>query len=296
MQFTAILVKIHNFGSKLMKSIILKIKSQYKEFGPAERLIADKLLDSPSSILSDSITEFARSVGCGDATVVRFSRRLGLDGYQALKIAVASEVSSTTRIPEKITLKDSCFEIFTKRINDIESALELTRSVLSADELEKAAQAIMNAKRVVVFGLGNSASVANDAQHKFLRLGLNATACSDNHMQSIIASHMDESCVAIGISHSGQSTDIVEAIKLAKLNGATTICVTNHGESPLKNISDIRLFTKSDETKHTILAMSSRIAQLTIFDAIYTYIIANNYEYSAKAIKNTESALKDKKL
>ena len=181
-------------------------------------------------------------------------------------------------------------------INDIESALELTRSVLSADELEKAAQAIMNAKRIVVFGLGNSASVANDAQHKFLRLGLNATACSDNHMQSIIASHMDEGCVAIGISHSGQSTDIVEAIKLAKINGATTICVTNYGESPLKNISDIRLFTKSDETKHTILAMSSRIAQLTIFDAIYTYIIANNYDYSVKAIKNTESALKDKKL
>ncbi|MBQ2378525.1 MAG: MurR/RpiR family transcriptional regulator, partial [Clostridia bacterium] len=238
----------------------------------------------------------AKSIGCGDATVVRFSRKLGLDGYQALKIAVASEVSSSTRMPEKITLKDSCFEIFTKRINDIESALELTRSVLSADELEKAAQAIMKAKRVVVFGLGNSASVANDAQHKFLRLGLNATACSDNHMQCIIASHLDENCVAIGISHSGLSEDIVEALKLAKLNGATTVCVTNYGESPLKNISDIKLFTKSDETKHTILAMSSRIAQLTIFDAIYTYIIANDYDSSVKAIKNTESALKDKKL
>lgn len=287
----------HDGGTEIkMKSIILKIKAQYKEFGPAEKLIADKLIESPTSILSDSITEFARSVGCGDATVVRFSRKLGLDGYQALKIAVASEISSYSRMPEKITLSDSCYEIFTKRIHDIESALELTRSVLGAQELENAARAIMSAKRIVVFGLGNSSSVAIDAQHKFLRLGLNATACSDNHMQSIIASHLDEGCVAIGISHSGYSTDIIEALKLAKINGATTICVTNQGESPLKNISDICLFTKSDETKHSILAMSSRIAQLTIFDAIYTYIIANDYDSSVEAIKNTESALKDKKL
>jgi DNA-binding MurR/RpiR family transcriptional regulator len=162
--------------------------------------------------------------------------------------------------------------------------------------MDLAAKKIMEAKRIVIFGLGNSAAIAHDAQHKFLRVGLNAAACSDNHLQTIIASHLTSDCVAIGISHSGHSIDIVEALKLARICGATTICVTNHDNSPITEVADICLFTQSEETQHSILGMSSRIAQLTIFDAIYTYIVANSDKLATKAIRNTEAALKDKKI
>ena len=153
----------------------------------------------------------------------------------------------------------------------------------------------MNAKRIIIFGLGNSAAIAMDASHKFLRLGLDAQAVCDNHMQAIVASHLDENAVAIGISHSGSSKDIVEALQLAKNKNATTVCITNYGNSPILSVSDIRLFTQSEETKRSILAMSSRIAQLTIFDAIYTYIVINQDKQSLGAIYNTESALQGKK-
>jgi DNA-binding MurR/RpiR family transcriptional regulator len=114
-------------------------------------------------------------------------------------------------------------------------------------------------------------------------------------MQAIVASHLDENTVAIGISHSGSSKDIVEALQLAKNKNATTICITNYGNSPILSTSDIRLFTQSEETKRSILAMSSRIAQLAIFDAIYTYIVINQDKQSLGAIYNTESALQGKK-
>ena len=278
-----------------MKSIILNIRSEYENMGRSERKIADLLTTDPRSILPLTITEFSEKVGCGTATLVRFSKRLGLSGFQALKLAIAQETSTLSNDKDLISPDDSCYYMFTKRLREIQVALQKTRMILSPSAMDEAAKKIMRAKRIVIFGLGNSAAIAHDAQHKFLRIGLNAAACSDNHLQSIIASHLEPGCVAIGISHSGQSVDVVEALRLAHINGATTICVTNYGTSPITEVSDICLFTQSEETQHSILAMSSRIAQLTIFDAIYSYIVSTTDSGALEAILNTETALKEKR-
>ena len=278
-----------------MESTLHKIRNLYSSMGPAEKKIADYILADTQGIIGYSVIELAEKCGCGDATVVRFSRRIGFDGFQALKIGIAGEIGSTSSIGTEIKKDDSCFEIFKKRITDISLSLQSTESVLDEQTLEKAAKIIMNARRIAVFGLGNSAAIAIDAAHKFLRLGLDAQCCTDNHMQAIIASHLDRKSVAIGISHSGSSKDIVDALRLSKIGGATTICVTNFGSSPIVEASDISIFTKSEETKHSILGMSSRIAQLTIFDAIYTYIVIHSDKEAVQAIYNTEFALQNKK-
>lgn len=279
-----------------MESILHKMRFLQNGMGPAERRIADYILNHTHEMIALSISELAQRCDCGDATVVRFSRRLGLDGYQALKIRIATEMSAASAIGGEIEKNDNCYEIFQKRIADITESLRNTESVLDPEKLDLAAETIMKADRIVIFGLGNSAAIAQDAAHKFLRLGLSAQACCDNHLQAIIASHLKRGSVAIGISHSGASKDIVEAMRLCKIGGATTICLSNYGSSPLVAASDIALFTKSEETKHSILAMSSRIAQLAIFDSIYTYIVLNADKASKQAIYNTEIALQHKKF
>lgn len=278
-----------------MESTIHRIRRLYNDMGPGERKIADYVLSNTQETVDSSISELAERCGCGDATIVRFSRRLGFEGFQALKIGMAAEMGSISTIGTKIESTDTCFDIFQKRISDILIALQNTESILDVNDLELAAQTIMGAKHIVIFGLGNSAAIAGDAAHKFLRVGLRAQACCDNHMQAIIASHMDETSVAIGISHSGTSKDIIEALRIAKNGGAKTIGITNYGASPLSATADITLFTQASETKHSILAMSSRIAQLAIFDAIYTYIVVHADQTSMQAIYNTEMALKQKK-
>lgn len=278
-----------------MESIVHKIRFMQSSMGPAEKRIAEYLLQHTGEIITLSVSELAVKCDCGDATVVRFSRRLGLEGYQELKLRIAAEMNASSAISEEIAKEDSCFTIFKKRIRDISESLYSTESVLDEEMLSRATEAIAKADRIVIFGLGNSAAIAQDAVHKFLRLGLTAQVCCDNHMQAIIASHMKRGNIAIGISHSGSSKDIVEALQLAKACGATTICVTNYGASPIVEASDICLFTKSGETKHSILAMSSRIAQLAIFDSIYTHIVLNSNKASKQAIYNTEIALQNKK-
>lgn len=278
-----------------MESILHKIRFSLHDMGPAERRIADFLLSHAGEFLGMTISDFAKVCSCGDATVVRFSRRLGLSGYQELKLKIAAELSSSSTISREIESGDDCFTIFQKRIADISASLHNTETVLDADRLDRAARAIMSADRIVIFGLGNSAAIAQDAAHKFLRLGLAAQSCCDNHMQAIIASHLGRGSVAIGISHSGMSRDVVESLKLCKLCGATTIGITNYGSTPITEVADISLFTKSEETEYSLLAMSSRIAQLAIFDSIYTYIVLNADKASRQAIYNTEYALQNKK-
>lgn len=279
-----------------MESIIHKIRFMHSQMGPAEKKIADYILENTQEIISASISDFAEKCGCGDATLVRFARRLGFDGYQSLKIGIAGEMNIASAVSKEITRDDSCFDIFQKRIQDISVALSNTEGVLDEEQLTKVADAIINSKRIVVFGLGNSAAIAQDAAHKFLRLGFNAQACCDNHMQAIIATHLDRKSVVIGISHSGSSKDIVDALELSKIGGATTVCITNYGHSPIVKACDYTLFTRAEETQHSILAMSSRIAQLTILDSIYTYIVVNSDKQATQEIYKTELALQNKKF
>ena len=277
-----------------MDKISLKIKLLYDHMGKAEKRIADWIFENPKKIISLSIVELAEQCRCGEATIVRFAKRLGLNGFQEIKFSLASE-NGGSPASTHITSNDSAFEIYQKVINDIYISLEKTKNVLDEKLLEKAADSICKADKIVIFGLGNSSSIALDASHKFMRAGLNATAHTDNHMQVIAASHLKPGDIAIGISHSGSSKDIVEALKIAKEHGALTIAVSNTGKSPILKQSDIVLSTDSEETKYNILALNSRIAQLAIIDTLYFYIVYKLPDYALESIKETEHSLLTKK-
>ena len=276
-----------------MNRTLLNIKARYEEMGKAEKKIADWLLGHPEEIVPLSITELAEQSQSSEATIVRFSKRLGFSGYQELKLSLAQE-SNKKIISDSITPEDSCFDVFEKMCNDIYLSLEKTKKSLDPLQLQKAAEMIMAVGSTLLFGLGNSASVALDASHKLLRAGCPAYAYSDNHMQAIAASHVKPGDVAIGISHSGSSKDLVEALHIARSRGAVTLCITNRGKSPIVKESDVALFTDADETKYSILALNSRLAQLAIVDALYLYIVCHA-PAAPEAIRSTEQALMSKK-
>ena len=185
-----------------MNKTTLNINILYNKMGKAEKRIADWLTENPGEILPLSIIDWADKCSCSEATVVRFAQRLGFSGYQELKISLAQE-SNSTSVSTNITSSDSMEEIYDKVCNDIYCSLERTKMVLDTSTLENVCNHISSAEKIVIFGLGNSASIALDASHKLQRTGCNAYAYSGNHMQGIAASHLTEKDVAIGISHSG---------------------------------------------------------------------------------------------
>ena len=174
-----------------MESIMHKLRFMQSEMGPAEKRIADYILNHTGEMVALSISELAKKCACGDATVVRLSRRLGLEGYQALKIKLAGELSASSMLGEEIRKGDSCYDIFKKQNSNISESLLNTESVLDAEQLERVAELVMHSDRIVLFGLGNSAAIAQDAagfklsEYISVSVMLSAKLGHGNHIQLI---------------------------------------------------------------------------------------------------------------
>ena len=277
-----------------MAKIILNIKAKYNSLGKTDKKIADYLMNNPGAVLSMFITELAKRCDTSEAAIVRFSKKMGFSGYQQLKLSLAQEADMRP-VSENITANDSAYDIFSKVCEDIFCSLEKTKRALDSKSLQTCCEKILSADKILICGLGNSASVATDAAHKMLRLGLNACAYTDGHMQAIAAAHTTKKSVLIGISHSGHSKDIIDAMKIARENGTTTVAITNFDKSPIDKVGDIILHTVSNETNYRILGLNSRIAQLAIIDTIYSFIVCH-IDNSNDKIAMTELALKPKKI
>ncbi len=277
-----------------MNRILLQAQLMYHDMGKSEKRVADWLFSHSGEILPYSITDLAAKCESSEATIVRFSKRLGCAGYQDLKINLAKEHDKKVISPT-ITGDDDCYEIFEKVCNDAYLSLERTKKTLSPEAMTKAADLIANARRVVLIGLGSSASVAQDAGNKFLRAGCNAAAYTDTHMQSIAISQMTEGDVLIGISQSGSSKDIVEGMKMARARGVPTLSITSKERSPLVRQSDVVLLTDTEETRHSSLGLNSHLSRLVVVDALCYKLVYQNAQ-TARNIGESEEGLRSKRI
>lgn len=276
-------------------ALLLKMKALRSSFSKSEQRVLDYIMENPEKVIYLSVAGLAENSKVSDATVVRTCHKLGMTGYQDLKVTLAQDiVTPLQNIHEEVSAEDSMAVILDKVFQSTMHTLSFTHDTVRAADLEKAAEMILNARKVCVFGLGNSHSIAIDLQHKLMRLGIDAVAYTDSHMQAIAASYSRPGDVIFAISHSGSSRDIVDAAITAKKNGSKIISLTNIGSSPLSREADIQLFTASKETRYRIVALSSRIAQIAIIDTIYTYIAVHKQE-AVEGFHKLEKALEQKK-
>ncbi|MBQ7291277.1 MAG: MurR/RpiR family transcriptional regulator [Clostridia bacterium] len=278
-----------------MNKIILKAQLLYGDMGKSEKKVADWLISHPGDNLPMSISELAELCESSESTIVRFARRLGFSGYGELKISVAGEQEKKVVLPT-IDENDSCFEILGKICNDAYLSFERTKRTIAPENIAAAANLIAGARKTVLIGLGSSASVAQDAANKFLRAGYEAFSYGDTHMQMIAVSRMRAGDVLVGISQSGASKDIVEAMRLAKSRGISTICITGTDRSPVMKQSDIVLLTDTEETKHSSLALSSHLSRLVVIDSLCYYLVYRNEANRGNFEDENQNSLKSKRV
>jgi len=279
----------------MSQNCIGKIRSNYARLSEKEKKIADYILNDPDQIIHGTINEVAEDLNVADATVFRFCKRIGFKGYQAMKIALASEiVTSNQQVDEDIEiLKDDdektiAEKIFRSNIRTLENTLE----ILDTAAIQKAVDILLHANRVELYGTGGSAVIAMDGFHKFVRTGVKAFAFIDSHFQLMAASQLTEKDAAVVISHSGTNKDTLAILKTAKNNGAKTIAITGYPKSPIAQHADISLYTSSEDTEYRSESLSSRIGQLSLIDALYVNLRVLNKEHaklSLQKIRNTIS-------
>ncbi len=283
----------------MSNEILTKMRQGMNSFRPSEQKIAAYILENPMEAKELSVVQMAQKSNTSEASVIRFCRTLGLKGYQDLKIAISMEVMRNSGkekiLHEIINADDSPSTILNKLSAGNIQAIQDTCNVVNTENLKMAIDAIDKCEMLYFFGIGASSVVALDAQYKFTRINKPTSMFFDQHIQLTSAVHLTKKDVAIGISHTGRTKEVVDILGKAKENGATTICITQYGKSPIQKVSDIVLFTASVEDNFRSGALASRIAQLQIIDSLFIGVACKHYDEVIQYLKVTRDALEDKK-
>ncbi|MGQ9629777.1 MAG: MurR/RpiR family transcriptional regulator [bacterium] len=262
---------------------LIRIRSHLPSLNRSQRAIAEYILRNPELVLSQSITQLAKSSRASSASISRFCRLLGYPKFPDMKAALRVDLLSpeSGEYPQ-IDVADSVPQVVEKVFGIARQGLIETLTLLDRDEVERAAGAIAGARKVEFFGTGGSSGpLAQLAAYKFMNLGITAGAYVDPIIQRRAAEQLADRDVAFGISHSGIARPVVEALKIARGNKATTICLTNYAGSPIIEVSDIKLLTAIERGAPLFgEAIASRIPQLCVIDSLYSTISLIKYRES----------------
>lgn len=291
----------HNWGHDSEASPTVRIRSLLPGLAKAEQRVAHVVLDDASAVARRSITEVAHAANTSETTVTRFCKAIGVSGYPALRIALAADaartqVRTTPDLGADIGPDDDVAALISKIGYADARAIEETAEQLEAGTLEAAIEAMAKAGRVDVYGAGASSFIAADLQQKLHRIGRVSFAWSDAQMMLSSAAVLGGDDVALGVSHSGASTDTVHALRIAAERGATTIAVTNFPHAPISEVADHVLTTAARETTFRSGESASRIAQLTIMDCLFVGIAQRHMNDAVNTLDATRAAVDSHRL
>ncbi|MEP9398974.1 MurR/RpiR family transcriptional regulator [Mesorhizobium sp. KR2-14] len=277
--------------------VLDRIRAIRPSLPPTARRIADFISDNAAEVVHMSVTEVAERAEASEGSVIGLCQMLGARGFQQIKISLARDLVQPVQfIHEDLAPDDDTATVIEKVFRSDLQALQDTQKALDVAALARAVEAIRKARRVEVFGIGSAATIAEDTNYRLLRIGIASRVSVDSHIQAITASLADPSVAVITISHSGSTVETLTATRLAKEAGATTIAITNFGKSPLLAHVDIVLNTLARETQFRTEAMTSRIAQLAIVDALIACLALADYERSVATIGKTFEVLSAKRV
>ncbi|MBN9372234.1 SIS domain-containing protein [Hydrogenophaga sp. YM1] len=251
-----------------------RIKASMPSLAPAEQRVAKLVLQDPRSFASLPVSELAERAHVSKPTVVRFCRSMGYDGLSDFKLKLAGTVSEGVPfIHRSVDADDKTSDVMVKLIDNTVAAFLKYRNDASHHAIERAVDALVATGkargRIEFYGAGNSGIVAQDAQHKFFRLGINAVAYSDGHMQVMGASLLGPGDCLVIVSNSGRTRDLMDAADIARRHGATVITITTSG-SPLAQAGHIHLAADHPEGYDRYSPMTSRLMHLMVIDIMAT--------------------------
>lgn len=290
-------VSVTTISPAPLEGVLRRLEALKPSLSPVAARLADFIIAHAADVVHMSVTEVAEQAGSSEGSVISLCQRLGGKGFQQLKISLARELVQPIQfIHEDLERDDPVPTVVEKIFASGMQALQDTLKVLDSVAMAQAVEIILKARRIEIYGIGSAASIAEDAHYRMLRIGLDCKAVVDSHIQAISASLTGPDVAVLTISHSGSTHETLAATRLAKEAGAATICVTNYGKSPIQAYADVLLQTMARETQFRTEAMTSRIAQLAIVDALIACLALARHDKSVETIAKTFDVLSIKRF
>lgn len=275
-----------------MGSLFVRIQFLFPSLPRAEKSFAAALLEHPEAISNMTLAEIARESGSSDASVIRFCKRLGFSGYTELKQACTIALQTEEKyVSESVEDTDTMKDILKKVYNSNLQTLNDTLVLANSDAYDAALNVLLKANSIHFFGAGDAYAVCSLAMMKFSRLGVNCSTTSDVMLQLTTAGNLTPNDVAIAVSYEGRTKNVVEAMRVAKSKGATTISVTKMNKSPLLKFTDITLFTVVNDLTTGRDKVTRRVADQFILDALYVAYASKQKKNASKHLQEIQKAI-----
>lgn len=275
-----------------MAIVTLKLKEYVKEATPTEIAIIDFILMNSEKTSRMTIYELAEKTFSSPSTIIRLCKNIGYKGYKDFTKGLIYEQAVRSNYKDKraseLTPTDNLADIVNKVTHKNILSLEETEELIDEETIKQCVDKLFDAEKIIIFGIGASLIVAKDAHLKFTRINKMSYVSEDWHTQLLMAKNMTERDVALVISYSGQTREMITCAEEAKANGARIISITKTDVSPINQLADYSLYVPSNELSFRSGAMSSRISQLNIIDIIFTSYINKVYEDSIDILVKTQ--------
>lgn len=274
-----------------MKSVLIRLQEYASHASGAEKGAVKYLLEKPESAVKCSIHGLAERTYSSPSTIIRLCHKLGFQGYKdfhkSLIYELALKKSTSAEKKKEISREDSLEAIVEKVTYKNISSLENTMKLVDIQTLEACVDEICKCKTISLFGIGSSLLVAKDAYLKFLRINKPCLINEDWHAQLLQAKNITKDDLAIAISYSGLTEEVLQCVNTVKQKGAPVIAITRFEDTPLARLADYNLSVAATEFIFRSGAMSSRIGQLNIIDILYTAYINRQYDTSVTQFERT---------
>lgn len=280
--------------------LLARMDSLRGQLRASECKVADVVARDPGAVIAGRMADLARMAGVSEPSVLRFCRAIGFESFNAFKIRLAQDVAvrdgggvslSQVELSRDDTAGSAVSKVFAAAID----CLVRVHDALDTVAVERAALAVARSRRVEIWGYGASGVVAEDAAHKLFRLVPGAVARRDPHMQIMAASALGAEDAVIAISHTGRTRELVEAVTRARRTDATVIAITS-ANSVLARLAHIPVAVEVREDTDVYTPMVSRLAHLTVIDAIAVGVALLLPPTTAGRLGQMKDALKTKRV
>ena len=272
--------------------ILDRIERQLDTLSRSEADVGRWVLEHPRQVIDQSIGELAVAAGVSEPTIIRFSRSVGVSGFRELKTRLIANLQRPeSYLHHDVDAQDSAIDAAGKVLERSIWALVELREQIPKQPIEAAVEAMAAARQLVFSGLGASGIVAEDACHKFFRLGIPCSSAVDSQTILQRAAIAGAGDVHVAISHTGQWPDLVRAMALARRHGATVIALTDP-QAPLAEQASLVIECHAPEDTNLFTPMCSRLAQLALLDVLQVALALARGEAAQAALRRSKDVLR----
>lgn len=278
-----------------MTNALLQRVAELRATAPAaRRAILDSILEDPDRVLDESFESLAQRAGSSVPTVMRTCRDLGFAGLREFKLALAHDLAlGGSALHRRVDIADTADDVVAKIARSAAASVAGVRTQIDMATLDAAVGAIATAPHIDVFGAGaTSWFMATDLQSRLFRLGLSANAWSDYHLQQVAAAAQRPGGVVIAISHVGGMPSLLDAVDIARAQGAKAIGITRPNTA-LAERADLLLALSVPDDAVMHVGIDAYLTHLTAIEILTVLVAQRRGEPAVKRLQIVRAALQE---